>query len=92
MSFIAGDPGAGISSGIGMIGGGCYIYEVAPPTIGTLIAEVQLNPAGPLVGYDTTPQSQGGAFKLPTEPPPAGNPSPISDDGRTVDGVFKPNG
>jgi hypothetical protein len=89
MSFIAADPGLGISSGIG---GGFNTYAVAPPTMGTLIAEVQLNPASQFLGIaDTTPQLQGGGFTLRTEPPPAGNPSPISDDGRTVDGVFKPN-
>jgi hypothetical protein len=78
------------------IGGGwaADMAGIVPPPIGTLIAEVQLDPAKQVVGgtADTSQFQRGSAFPLRSDSSPAGSPSLKADDERTVDGVFKPNG
>jgi hypothetical protein len=97
MSFIAADTGAPAIGGVtgAMVGGGTPdMIGIVPTPIGTLIAEVQFDPARQVVGGTADPsQSQrGSAFPLRSDSPPAGSPSLKADDERTVDGVFKPNG
>jgi hypothetical protein len=97
MSFIAADTGAPAIGGVAgaMVGGWTPdMIGIVPTPIGTLIAEVQLDPARQVVGGTADPsQSQrGSAFPLRSDPTPAGSPSLKADDERTVDGVFKPNG
>jgi hypothetical protein len=97
MSFIAADTGAPAIGGMtGAIAGSrtADMIGIVPTPIGTLIAEVQLDPAKQVVGgtADTSQSQSGSAFPLRSDSPPAGSPSPKADDERTVDGVFKPNG
>jgi hypothetical protein len=97
MSFIAADIGAPAFGAVSSAIGGGWAADMAgivPPPIGTLIAEVQLDPAKQVVGGTADPsQTQGGsAFPLRSDSSPAGSPSLNADDQRTVNGVFKPNG
>jgi hypothetical protein len=98
MSFIAADIGAPAFGAVSSAIGGGWAADMAgivPPPIGTLIAEIQLDPAKQLGGgtADASAQSQrGSAFPLQSDSSPAGSPSLNADDQRTVDGVFKPNG
>jgi hypothetical protein len=99
MSFITADiqaPAIGGVTGAITSGGTADMIGIVPPPIGTLIAEIQLDPVRQLVGGTAGATSQpqaGSTFPLQSDSSLAGSSGslPVNDE-QTPSGVFKGSG
>jgi hypothetical protein len=95
MTFIAADTGA---AGPGTLGSGSTTdpSRIAPTAMGSVIAQVQIDPTnflGAAATAGAAPQAQAvGAPPLPIDPTRAGLPSPQPDPTSPTDSMFRPSG